>query len=240
MLQVYICDDSRLVQQQYKEKLQQIADNNMIDIKITAFGSGESLVFHLSEALPEADIIFLDIIMGNLDGIDTARELRALGSYAEIIFLTSSSEYVFESFDVSPANYLLKSSISFDRLEEVFLKAVRKAQTKEQGSFICGSQGNIKQIPIASISFFEVKDRIVSVHYQNKTVDFYSSMEKLEQKLDKKVFARIHRSFIVHLKYIDRIEKNTVVLTTGTLLPLGPTYAKSIKQAFSGYLVRYL
>jgi len=240
MLQVYICDDNALLQQNYKEKLQEIALHNNIGIKITTFSSGEQLVFHLSETPQDADIIFLDIMMGDLNGIDAAKELRNYGCHAEIIFLTNIKEYVFESFDVSPTNYLLKNSLSDNTLQGVFLKAARKAETKSKDFFICESAGIYKQIQIDNIYFFKITNRIISVYYNNESFDFYSSMGKLEEKLSKKVFARMHRSYIVHLKYVDRIEKDTIVLTNGAFIPLGSTYAKDIKLAFSRYLINSL
>ncbi|MFA6847922.1 MAG: response regulator [Lachnospiraceae bacterium] len=110
MLNVFLCDDNEVLLTRYKKILTAIAKKHDHDVRFSLFTSGESLIFNLADSPNDADIIFLDILMGKVNGIDTARQLRAAGCTAEIIFLTSSDEFVFESFDTSPLHYILKGS----------------------------------------------------------------------------------------------------------------------------------
>ncbi|AEG59862.1 LytR/AlgR family response regulator transcription factor [Desulforamulus ruminis] len=239
MLTVFLCDDNRETLNQYAWLIEKIAKKNNIEVIISSFNSGEELLFHLADSPHQADIIYLDILMGKLNGMDTARKLRELECKSEIVFLTTSEDYVYDAYDISPVQYLLKSATSTDRFEQVFLRAVALVQKKETDMFICES-GNIqKVIPVKNISFFEIWKRVVTVHYNGmETVNFYSTMEELQTRLLGKGFVRIHRSYIVNLPYISKFQQNSLFLKTGANIPIGVTYMKQVRQAFADYISR--
>lgn len=237
MIQIYLCDDNEILLKRYQKKLKHLAEKHEFSVSFSCFLSGEQLLFHLEENPNAMDIIFLDILMGKLNGIEVAKKLRAMGCDAEIIFLTSSEEFVFDSFDTSPLHYILKDIETEDsKLEEVFTKALLLALKKESEVFLCESAGQKKKIPLHRISFFEIRGRVVTVHFDNNTFDFYSEIDTIETTLKSKRFVRCHRSFVVNLRCIDSINKNEIVLTTGEVIPLGPTYARELKLSFSSSL----
>ncbi|MFT4006945.1 MAG: LytTR family DNA-binding domain-containing protein [Lacrimispora sp.] len=238
MLTVFLCDDNQEILDQYAQLIEKIAKKNKIEVTISAFNSGEELLFHLADSPNKADIIYLDILMNKLNGMDTAKKLRELECKSEIIFLTTSEDYVFDAYDISPVQYLLKAKVSAAKFEEVFLRAMTLARKKETDMFFCES-GNIqKVVPIKDISYFEIWKRVVTVHYGIESFNFYSTMEQLEEQLLHKGFVRVHRSYIVNLPYISQFQHNTLFLKTGENIPVGATYMKQIRQAFLDYISR--
>lgn len=236
MLTVFLCDDHEETLSQYANLIENIAKKHDEKITISSFNSGESLLFHLTEEPDRADIIYLDILMGKTSGMDAARRLREIKCKAEIIFLTASEDFVYEAYDVAPVQYLLKSATPDERFEQVFLRAAALAQEKETDMFVCES-GNIqKVIPIKDITFFEIWKRVVTLHYGKETMDFYSSMEQLENQLSGKGFVRVHRSYIVHLSYIAKFQPDSLCLKTGESIPIGVTYIKPVKKTFADYI----
>ncbi len=208
-----------------------------MEVTISSFSTGEQLLFHLSDNPNQADIIYLDILMGSLNGMDTAKKLRENKCKSEIVFLTTSEDYVYDAFDISPVHYLLKTATSPEKFEEVFLRAVELVRKKETDMFICEVANTQKVIPIKDISFFEIWKRVITVHYNGKeTVEFYSTMEELEKQLMDKGFVRIHRSFIVNLHYISKFQQNSLYLKTGENIPIGVTYMKRVRQSFTEYI----
>lgn len=237
MLTIYLCDDNQEILNQYARLLEKIANKNNVEITIFSFNSGEELLFHLSDSPDMADIIYLDILMDKLNGMDTGRKLRELGCKSEIIYLTISEDYVFDAYDILPVNYLVKTKTSTARFEEVFLRAVALAQKKETDIFVCESGNVQKVIPVKEISYFEIWKRVVTVHYNgNETVSFYSTMEQLENQLPHKGFVRIHRSYVVNLPYISSFGQHSLVLKTNIEIPIGVTYMKQVRQAFQEYI----
>lgn len=236
MVKVYLCDDNAVLLEKYQETLSKVAAHNGIEIACQLFSSGEQLLFHMEDDANAADIIYLDIVMPGPSGIEVAKRLRGSGCQSEIIFLTSSTEFVFDSFDVDPLHYILKGSAEDAKFEEVFLRAVELAARKIKEIFVCKSGGVRKQIPLRSIAYFDAQNRTVVVHFDKKTFSFYSTMERLEKELDDSYFCRCHRSYIINLHFIDEMEKNELVLITGERIPIGAAYTKPLKLALSACL----
>lgn len=239
MLTVFLCDDNREILNRYARLLEEISKKHTIEITISSYNSGEELLFHLSDSPDRADIIYLDILMGKLSGMDAAKKLRELGCKSEIVFLTTSEDYIYDAFDISPVQYLLKTATSAEKFEQVFLRAVTLVQKKESNMFVCESNNSKAVIPLKEISFFEIWKRIVTVYYsKDESIEFYSTMEQLEEKLLHRDFIRIHRSYIVNLSYISRFQQNSLDLKTGVNIPIGVTYMKRVREAFSDYIDR--
>lgn len=243
MITAYLCDDNEILLQKHQEDLISIAEQNNVLLNTKLFTSGEQLLFNLEDVPNEADIIFLDIQMDGLDGLETAKRLRDFGCQSEIIFLTSCEEYVFDSFDVDPLYYVIKGTTSREKFTKIFLRAVELANKKENDFFTCENAGVSKRIPLHEISYLKVSNRTVTVHYLDGTTpmefDFYAKMDQLQEELSSKGFIRCHRSYMVSLKHLDEINKNTLITIEGYEIPLGMTYAKDVKLAFSASLADF-
>lgn len=239
MVTIFLCDDNQHMINKYRNLINRFANKNQITYTLSAFTSGEALIFHLSDRPNQANIIYLDILMGTLNGIETAKQLRKLGCNSEIIFLTTCEDYVFEAFDASPVQYLIKDSTSAERFEEILLRAVSLAEGKKSEMFVCESNSVRKVIPIKDIQCFEIFKRLVRVHYQGEErFDYYGTMEQLEKQMLKKDFVRVHRSYMVNLQYIGKFQRPNLILKTGEVIPIGVTYTKQVDQAFSEYISR--
>lgn len=197
MITIFICDDNSEALLAYSKTILQIAKKHNLIIKIFEFMSGEELLFKMEDLKIVPDIIYLDIIMDSVNGIETANKLRELDCYAEIIFLTDSEDYVFESFDVNPTQYLLKNDTSNEKFERVFLQTVQLIRRKSTEKFLIESNTGLIAIPIKNILYFEIFKRKVTVHHvRDKTIDYYTTMKKIENQLIDKHFIRVHRSYV--------------------------------------------
>lgn len=239
MLKIALCDDNDILIGHYARLINNIAKEHQINIELSCFNSGESLLFQYIDSPEEADIIYLDILMDKTDGMETARKLRDCNCKAQIIFLTSYEDYVFEAFEVNAVHYLLKEDTSTAKFEKVFLKAAELAAQKKQELFSFEFDGKTSVVPVHEISYFEIWKRLVTLHYGNgEKAKFYASMNQLENKLSGKNFVRSHRSFLVHLSYIAMFHSQGLLLKTGEIIPIGITYAQALKKSFSEYISR--
>ena len=238
MIKIAICDDNPIVVEYYKALILDSAKENDVDVKITEFISGEQLLFILSDHPNEVDVIYLDILMGKMNGIETARRLRELGCFAQIIFLTTSDEYVFEAFEVEPFYYIVKDEMSNGRFKEIFRKVKDTVRLKEEDFISVTNNGMIEKLKLDSILYFEVQNRIVTIHLKDGTVDFYSRMEEIEEQLAERGFVRIHRSYLVNCYYIVKLSRNSLNLSDGTCLPVSEKYTQMVQQQFSKYLLK--
>lgn len=239
MIRIIICEDNYETAEKYKKLICRCGNKHDIMLEILHFSSGEALLFYLAECKVYPDIIYMDVIMHQINGIETARKLRERGVHSQIIFLSSFRDFVFEAFDVSAIQYLVKDEITLGKFEETFLRACKLAEQKDEELFVFEYNGMKYQIPIARISHFEIWKRLVTVHYgEGMSEKFYSSMDSLEQHFKNQNFVRVHRSYLVHLSYIERMQSNKLTLRSGAEIPMGVTYAKEVKKKFSEYLAR--
>ena len=168
MVTIFLCDDDEAILGSYSNKLKNLAEKNGIEINLNFFKSGESLLFYLFESTEKADIIYMDIIMGDLNGIETAKKIREIGCRAEIIFLTETEDYVYDAYDISPVHYLLKTKTSEEKFEEVFIRAIKRTEKKAKEMFVCEYGGNIKVISIGETFIRTHRSYMVNLSYVSK------------------------------------------------------------------------
>ncbi|QOV19871.1 response regulator transcription factor [Blautia liquoris] len=237
MLNIALCDDDRKAVSRYAGLIRQIAAKHQIPIEISYFDSGESLFQQYREKMEDLDIVYLDILMGGMNGMDTARKLRDNKCKAQIVFLTNDEECVYDAFEVSAIQYLVKEDTSFSKFERVFLKAAKLIVKRAGEMFTFEFDGTKGIVPIREISYFEIHRRLVTIHYgEGKTCKFYGNMSQLEEHLSKYNFIRAHRSFLIQLPYIAMFRQRELLLKTGEAVPIGNTYEQPLKEAFAGYI----
>lgn len=240
MINILLCDDNSETIKKYSHLIKKVAEKNHIEFTLSAFDSGEVLIFHISTAMDLPNIIYIDILMSGMNGIDTAKQIRELGCKAEIIFLTTSEEHVFDSFDVFPVNYLIKENTSEAKFEQVFMKTVNLINNVNNDKLICKSGAKVRVIPVSDIYYFDIWRGVVTVHYgQNEIFEYWMTMEELEDQLKEKSFIRIHRSYIVNLKYISKFQRRSILLNNNEIIPVGVTYANKVKTAFLDFISRH-
>jgi DNA-binding LytR/AlgR family response regulator len=181
-----------------------------------------------------ADLLFLDIQMPSLSGIDFC---KALTQKSMLIFTTAHSKYAVEGFDLNAVDYLLKP-FTFDR----FLQGVTKAQeyydymnqsgkTRQPYLFIRADYRLIK-VDINDILFIEGLDDYLKIHLQNqKSVVARMTLKTILEKLPVKEFIRVHRSFIVPFRKIESV-RNKMISVAGEEIPVGSSYEEDFFNQF--------
>lgn len=239
MINIYLCENEEVLLEKYRAEISDLLSSEQIPFSLHTFLNAESLFFSIPDSLNEIDIIYLDIEMGHTNGIQAAEKLRKMNYQGEIIFLTSRQEYVFDSFDVNPLHFLIKNNTTSDKFKSILMKAVAKSQKKTKEYFDFEQKGILKRIPFNEISYFEVRNRIVTINFNQTHETFYYTMEKLEEKLSNKGFVRCHRSFMINLNYISEFKQNFIKLTDGSEIPIGSKYLGNVKTIFSKSLSNF-
>ncbi len=229
MLNIAICDDNLLFAQQALSEVQKILSSHNVEYTTTVFQTGNRLV-HAGFF----DIVFLDIEMEGLNGIETAQQLRQQKNNCRIIFLTSHPKYVFSAFDVCATHYLLKP-IDRIKLEQVLLKIVHELANEEDQNVTVKIGTQVHRIPYDKIQFVEVFGRKLSLHTQEEVYTFNSSLEKFEQSLPKSFF-RCHKSYILNLTEVRKYDKETAVLRSGKTVPIARRKFAEFGKVFLAFL----
>jgi len=236
-LRALIIDDEPLA---HKVILQYAKDVDFIEIAGQCHLATEALSVLKDQGI---DLIFLDINMPKLKGLDFLRTL----SRKPIVIITSAyEEYALESFELDVCDYLLKP-FRFDR----FLKAVNKAseiyqlknQTPTSSTFLqkeiiekhpkqifIKSEKRLIQIDLEAINYLESYGNYVKVWLDDKFHLTPRTMTSFDEELPKDTFFKIHKSFVVNRKYINYVEGNAVVMKNKKLIPIGKNHRTEFKE----------
>ena len=228
-MQIVICDDDSRISAVLAEKVGKLYP----DSEISTVNSGEELVAFIGNTSP--DIVLLDIQMTGMDGMETARKLRADGCESVIIFVTGVSDYVFDAFDVRAFHYLIKP-VSDEKLKDVLEKAEasllgqnsKEKATDNDRYFTIQSGGSHIRVPLGTIVYAEVFNRRVVLHTTQESIEYYGKLSDLE-KMAGKDFFRTHRGYLVHLKYVEKYDAGEVILPDGRALIARQNYAPFVK-----------
>jgi two-component system, LytTR family, response regulator len=198
-------------------------------------GSGREALSTMRTFKP--NLVFLDVQMPECDGFEV---MEKLGREAPcIIFVTAYDTYALRAFEVGALDYLLKP---FDdaRFELTLERAKERIALANDGQeakwpFVIKSAGQICFVATSEIDWIEAADYYVSLHVGRKTHLLRRSMAELEQELDNSAFCRIHRSAIVRLDRVRRLEVNEsgeydVLLNNGTRIRLSRRYRKQLQS----------
>ena len=210
MLSIAVCDDEVIECCNMAKRIREIMEEMKIPCIIRQFRNGGELL----QALESFDIVFLDIIMQDLDGMKTAQAFRKKASDKILIFVSSSREYVFEAYDVEAFQYLLKP-VDDRKLKNVLQKAIVKTQSRSQEFIIVSRERQKKKLFLDDIYYFEIKGRVVDVHGPEGIFTYYEQIGELENKLQDKGFFRCHKSYLINLKYVDGYNRKEVILENG-------------------------
>lgn len=234
VLRIVVCDDDQQDRAYYTSFCRKLGEKHNINMKIKEYTSGDSLLFSMEDPkfYSKVDIVFLDINMPGSNGIKVASEIRRFGYKGIIIFITVSDQHYEDAFDAEANNYVRKGKEFLPRFESVFLRAVRSAVQTGQDVAVFSCGGEYKQIKISDISHFEVNTGIVTVHYRNnKTFEFPSALTRLEDQLRRHDFQRVHRFYLVSLRYIKNCGYTELEMIDGTKIPIGRRYINDLKVA---------
>lgn len=167
----------------------------------------------------QIDIIFLDIEMPEMTGFEF---LETLSDNPFIIFISSRESYALKAYETSATDYLLKP-FSLERLLKSINKvkdakaqhSKNKIETPSKSIFVKADSAFIK-LELESVNWIESLGDYVTIHSDERKYVVNITMKKVEEKLSSASFCRIHRSFIVNLNKIDKIEENIVIIKNKT------------------------
>ncbi len=232
IIKLAICDDE-ITETKYLSKLiDKWARTNKEAVKIHTFDSAESFFFQYAED-KSFDILLLDIQMKNMSGLELARQIRQDNDSVQIVFITGYPDFMAEGYEVSALHYLMKP-VNEQKLFEVLDKACKRLSRVEKVILLKADGENVR-IPVGSIVYAESFAHTVEITTNSDKITASLSISELEKALDEG-FIRCHRSYIVGLKYINRITKNDVILDNNIKIPLSRRLYGKVNQSFISFI----
>lgn len=175
--------------------------------EVSYFENGDSFL----NSNEQFEIVFFDIVMEGMNGVEAARIFREKNSKSIIIFITNMIEYAVQGYSVEALDYVLKP-INFTRFSTLFKKAYRISSERADKTILIKSGGDLVKLNPEDIDYIDVEDHLLLIHLSTKTVDTWMSLSQIEKLLPSSHFVRISNSTIVNLNKISSIKKDSVIL----------------------------
>lgn len=233
-MRVAICDDDNNhinTIENYLDNLKDIYPN----LEWDAFNSGNEILKYINNN-NLFDIIFLDLEMGDLNGIETARRIREVDERVIIIFVTCYKEYVYESFEVNPFRFLVKP-ISFDEFSKIFGLAYQKI-VKKSNQFSFKNKGYTVRLYYDDIYYFESCRRKVYIYTKDSQYCFYARLKEILQELTDCDFIMVHKSFLINMNHIKEISYTNIKLQNNVLIPISESRRKLVYAEHIRFMTR--
>jgi len=233
MLELVICDDQKL----YRNDLKKIISTDLelagIDYKIYEFDCGETLA--ASPDITNYEIIFLDIEMKQLDGIETARRIRIKNESAVIIFVTSHPDFVFQGYEVRALNYIMKP-YNKEKILEVIHIALKDLNLAGEQYYMIETRGKMLRLPLSRVKYFFSDKRSITAVTADSAHVFYGKLNEVELEVPPH-FIRIHNRYLINIQYLQSIEGNSAVIDA-ELLPVSRAFKQELSIAFAKYMLQ--
>lgn len=204
MLSIGLCDDNQENRLSLRWLLESILESRGIHHTLLEFSSGETLLAWMERHPNALDLLFLDIEMGQLNGMETARQLREQHHMLQLVFVTGFSDYVFDGYSVGALGYLLKPA-KWEQLEEILQRALSQLCQQANRVYTCHDANGWYRIPHSQILYFESDRRKVTCVTKTHRYSFYGKLDDVTQELEEAGFVRIHQRYLVRVGAITQI-----------------------------------
>lgn len=229
MIEIAICDDEKVIRDQITE----LIEKQKAECRIENFAAGEELL----AAEKRFDVIFLDIQMEGMNGIETARAIRERNRQTVVIFITAVKEYVFEAFDVAAFHYLLKPILE-EKFVEVFENAVdevQKRNVQETPPIFIKTKTRNLTLRQKEILYIESRGKKVGIHTIADVIEIYASMNEWERQMGSS-FYRSHRGYLVNMEHIAEYSNDMIDMSNGERVYLAKEKYKEFVKVYMRYL----
>ncbi len=176
---------------------------------VVSFSSASSFLFEYNGSY---DLIFMDIEMPGLNGMEAAKQIREKDNHVLIVFVTNMAQYAVEGYSVHAYDFILKP-INYPRFSMKFERICNELTHQNNDHFISIQvKKEVKRIRVDDIRYIEVLNHDLILHMNKECMKFRGTMKEIEQKLHEENFSRCSNSFLVNLKYITGLKGDFVLL----------------------------
>ena len=233
-MRIAICDDEEVFRTHLRETM---VRSGLLarDDAICEYPDGGSLIAaHMEKPF---DILFLDIRMDGLSGLETGRDIRKHDKDAIIIFITSFEQYVLQTFKIEAFDFILKPADD-KAVGEVLQRALRKH--KEQRHIINFKwQGASFALEVSRVIYAEGSSRHITFVTSEKNFECIGKLADYERMLAEYGFIRCHQGYLMNMRYIRSIESNCIVTKHNHTVPMSARKRAECLKAFNMFLNRY-
>lgn len=229
---IAIADDEAAMRDTMREYCERYAEDNRLKVAADVFGDGESLLAAFRRGL--YDVLFLDVEMPGVDGLEAARSIRKIDEYVAIIFVTNMAQYAINGYEVAALDYVVKPLSYYDFTLKL-TKALRSARNRGEQVLAIDTVDGVRAVAINDIRYVEAFGHYLIFHVGDVTYKMRGGMATQTAELEPYGFYRIHKSYLINLRHVSGMTASTMLCDDDTL-PIGRAYKSGLMQAYLSFL----
>lgn len=230
-MNIAICDDENYWRENLTDYLKEYRRNHRIEIFFDYFSDGVSL----TKCQKKYDIIFMDYQMNDLNGIETARQIRKLNNNSIIIFVSAFPNVALDTFEVNAFRFLAKP---IDK-KKLFKSLDDYIKSEKSIFLILNTHSGTIKIRESDIVYCESMQKHTIIHTSNDFYDISINLREIENKLSKDKFFRCHKSYIVSFYHIKSHNNTDVFFDNGDKAYISRRYLSDFRSSFQDYVAKY-
>ena len=235
-MRIAYCEDEPAQAALVRAMILQWAESRKITAEVILYESAEEFLF--KNEVFAYDIVFLDIAMRQMNGVELARAIRRKDRALPIAFLTADRTFAIEGYELHAVRYLLKP-VAMEKLGSLLDELLETAEADAQDTdcITVGEKGAVRKISESSICYIEVLGHYTQLHLKDSSaVRIKESLAAVAAMLhQKELFVKCHRSFVVNLRYVEKISRAACALSDGTVLPVSRNSYQELNERFIQY-----
>lgn len=237
-MKIAICDDTYQDSGKLEELIYKYFNYNERLFTCDVYTSGEELIENLKKPNIYYQIYFLDIEMLEINGLQAAKFIRSKDMNALIVFTTNHSELVYQAFEVNAFHYLRKP-IDKDMVDKILIRA-KHFLTIKNTIFQFKSGKILYTLNYNQILYFEKDKRLIFVHTDNENFTYYGTFKELNDNVNDTIFAQIHKSFIINMDFVFKIENKELVLKNNKRISISRKYYNEFMNKYRQFILERL
>ena len=236
MIKIAICDDEKTeIDLLYKE-IMKAADEAKIVVSCDKLLYGNILLDHIQNRKTVYDIIFLDIYMPDITGLNLAKNIKEFSPKTEIVFVTLSRQHAVEAFDLHALHYIIKP-VNVQQIKDVFIRYDNKYKVKKTIEVRVGR--DLIQLDLKAVQYLESHNNGTDIYTKSGKIHTSINTRKLEEQLDK-TFLRIQRGFIVNMHFVDHMTTDSCILKNRTTILISRKERSNIRATYREFIFNSL
>lgn len=239
LIKVGLCDDIIDFNKKMENHIERYGEENHIEVKTLSYGSGAQLLLNFQKG--KFDIIFLDVSMPEIDGFETAEQIRCMDENVSIVFCTSyyTISNAGRGFEVAAEDFLAKPLL-YKKVENMLDKVYKRKLLQAEEKLFLKCQDGLITLQISDIIYIQVRNKLLTLHTTSGEVHSNQRMRELEKRLSKKLFFRCHNSYIVNFDYVEGIQNDNVLIKCKSQKVKQIPVSKYKKDEFMRAFARYV
>ncbi|MFZ7119442.1 MAG: LytR/AlgR family response regulator transcription factor [Eubacteriaceae bacterium] len=232
---IALCDDQDSILLMLEKYILEFSNEKSVEITVERYQNPQDFVFEIKKVPFKYNIVFLDINMPLMDGIEVGKIIRDYNKQMIIVYITGHDSYALKAFEVRAFHYITKP-IEKEKLRGVFLECIQVISqiygNKYRGTITIKKGGELISISYDDVIYIEKKRNQIRIVCEESIYEYYCSIKRFKNQLNDTVFLQCHQGYIIHKHKITNLNNNYLNLQNKYKIPVSKNNVKKMRRIF--------